>query len=230
MPKRLVNEGSNQVIRNSNGAIQSITVSYANLASSWIDGVDMGISYVLGDPESNLGQLAFDLNGTVLLHYYTNDGLTTQDNVGQDAAASEGQGPISRYRQDASATWDYHNFSFTLSNDFFSGYTDAAAAPSNAGTDSNNHAVERSVASYLTFDLQASYEFDKVDFEKMVPGPETGLDWRGIIEGTKITVGCDNVYDFQPPFTADPEDTLGYDPAYADPTGRFIYAEITKKF
>ncbi len=43
-------------------------------------------------------------------------------------------------------------------------------------------------------------------------------------------MGVNNVYDTQPPFTANPADNLGYDPAYADPTGRFVYAELTRKF
>jgi outer membrane receptor protein involved in Fe transport len=66
---------------------------------------------------------------------------------------------------------------------------------------------------------------------KWAPAPKSdGFDWRSLVAGTRIAVGVNNVWDTQPPFTADESDTLGYDPDYADPTGRFIYAEITKKF
>ena len=227
--QELINEGSPLVIRNPvSGDIESVTATYENLNDSYIDGVDISANYVMGDPYTNLGQLTFNLNGTFLFNYITDDGTGAVQNVGQD---SGGLGPYSRYRQDASITWDYHNFSFTVSNDFSSGYTDTEAQPVNAGYPDSGNAIERSVASYVTFDLQASYTFDKQEMAKWAPLPKgDGFDWRGVVDGTKITVGCNNVYDFQPPFTANPSDTLGYDPDYADPTGRFIYAELSKKF
>jgi iron complex outermembrane receptor protein len=224
----LINEGSPNVMRSPlNGNIESIDVSYANVASSYINGVDMGLNYVIGDPNENYGQFTFTLDGTLLLNYVSIGGGSYTENIGQD---SGGLGPYSRYRQDTSVTWDYHNFSFTVSNDFASGYTDTDAQPVNSGLPDSGNAIERSVASYITFDLQASYTFDKADIDKIAPAPKGGFDWRSIVDGTRITLGCNNVYDFQPPFTANPNDTLGYDPDYADPTGRFLYAEISKKF
>jgi outer membrane receptor protein involved in Fe transport len=90
---------------------------------------------------------------------------------------------------------------------------------------------ERSVANYTLFNLQSSYTFAKEEMAKWAPAPKSdGFDWRSLVAGTRIAVGVNNVWDTQPPFTADESDTLGYDPDYADPTGRFIYAEITKKF
>ena len=227
--QELINEGSPLVIRNPvSGAIQSVTATYENLSNSYIDGIDVGGDYVVGDPYANWGQLTFNLSGTFLFNYWTDDGTGAVQNVGQDSA---GLGPYSRYRQDASLTWDFHNFSFTVSNDFSSGYTDTDAQPVNAGLPDSGKAIERSVASWVSFDMQASYTFDKQEMDKWAPLPKSdGFDWRGVLQGTKITVGCNNVYDFQPPFTANPSDTLGYDPDYADPTGRFIYAEISKKF
>jgi outer membrane receptor protein involved in Fe transport len=225
----VINNGGPGIVYNAEGNIASVTATYQNLASSWINGIDFGIDYVLGDPFTSWGQLDLDYSSELLMNYYTNDGLTTSQNVGLDSA---GLGPYSRYRQDVSATWNYNNFSFTLSNDFASGYQDTQATPGNfGGLSPAGTAVERNVASYITFDLQASYEFDKQEMAKFIPGPSgKGFDWRDILDGTKFIIGCDNVYDFQPPFTANPNDTTGYDPDYADPTGRFIYAEINKKF
>jgi iron complex outermembrane receptor protein len=229
-PQTLIDSGSPLVIRDAAGDISSVTATYENLSSSWINGVDLSIDYVVGDPYANWGQLDINYSSEVLFNYITNDGLGATQNVGEDSA---GLGPYSRYRQDVSATWNYNNFSFTVANNFFSGYDDTLAQPSNTDGegDINGNAIERNVASYITFDLQASYEFDKQQIDKFIPGPRgQGFDWRTILDGTKVIVGCNNVYDFQPPFTANPSDTLGYDPAYADPTGRFLYAEINKKF
>ena len=227
--QELINEGSPLVTRSPvSGDITSVTATYENLNNSYIDGIDVGGNYVIGDPYVNYGQLTFSVNGTFLFNYITDDGTGATQNVGGD---SLGLGPYSRYRQDASISWDFHNFNFTVSNDFYSGYTDTAAQPVNAGYPDSGQAIERSVASWCTFDLQASYVFDKQEMDKWAPlSKSDGFDWRGVVDGTKVTVGCNNVWDFQPPFTANPNDTLGYDPAYADPTGRFLYAELSKKF
>jgi outer membrane receptor protein involved in Fe transport len=88
------------------------------------------------------------------------------------------------------------------------------------------------VAAWFVWNMQMSYTFDKYTVEHdIAPGPPgTGFDWRKVLEGTTLTVGCNNIVDEQPPFTADPNDVLGYDQSYADGTGRFVYGEINKKF
>ncbi len=228
-PQNLVDENSPNGIHNANGSIQSITDTFANLAHSHIDGFDFSVQYVLGDPYTSWGQAVFQYNSTVLLNYIIDDGTGSQEVIGTDA--NSGLGPLSRYRQDVSATWNYHGLSFTLSNDLTSSYADSEAAPSSAGTLPDGQSIERNVATYVVFNLQASYTFEKQEMDKFIPGPRNGdFDWRNIVAGTTITVGCNNIWDFQPPFTADTNDNLGYDPGYADPTGRFIYAELTKRF
>lgn len=99
----------------------------------------------------------------------------------------------------------------------------------------------RHVGSFTTVDLQASYEFtfsagDLPNYSKdksgsgksskeMVPGTLTG--WKKWLNGTKITVGCQNVGDVDPPFANLEE---GYDTQTANSAGRFIYASIRKRF
>jgi outer membrane receptor protein involved in Fe transport len=104
--------------------------------------------------------------------------------------------------------------------------------------------LTRHVGSFTTVDLQASYEFTFTPDElpnyskdkggkggsgkaakETVPGTLTG--WKKWLNGTKITVGCLNVGDVEPPFANIEE---GYDTQTADPTGRFIYASLRKKF
>jgi iron complex outermembrane receptor protein len=81
-PQNLINEDSPLVVRDSAGNISSITATYENLpGSTTIDGIDMGIQYVLGDPFSAWGQLTFALNSTLQLDYLTN---STNPNTGQN--------------------------------------------------------------------------------------------------------------------------------------------------
>ena len=55
--------------------------------------------------------------------------------------------------------------------------------------------------------------------------------WKRVLNGTSITVGCDNVLNTDPPqaFGFGGNGT-GYPDFIYDSTGRFIYAQITKKF
>jgi iron complex outermembrane recepter protein len=226
-------EPNPNVTLNSLGQVVSVNVPYTNVADSYVHGINMGANYVIGDPETNYGQFTFTVNGTFILRSVQDLGEGPVSVVGQDVSQTEASlGPLPRYKQDMSVTWDFHNFEFVVSNQFESGYTDTGAQPDQSGlTNGQGNAVERSVASNLIFNLQASYTFDKVEMDKWTPLPKNdGFDWRQLVNGTRIALGCDNVYDFQAPFTANPGDNLGYDPTYADPTGRFIYAELSKKF
>ena len=98
--------------------------------------------------------------------------------------------------------------------------------------------AQRTVGSWTTVDLQMSYEwvFDSVvqpgglakDGKTTVADTTMGVKgWRSLLNHTKLTLGCNNVGDSQPPFSNIEE---GYDTATADPTGRFIYASLRKKF
>ncbi len=214
-PQTLIDEGSPQVHYLPSGAISSIDVNYANLNNSYVEGFDWGANYVIGTPMDDYGQFTFNINATYYRKYIQDDGTGAADYVGTDTG---GLGSYSRYRQDASITWSYRNFTFTVDNDYTSGYSDNVAA-SDAGLyfGGDYIGIPRNVAAWFVFNLQATYTFDKEVVEhEIAPGPASGgFDWRKILEGTTLTVGCNNVYDEAPPFSADPNDTLGYDQSYA---------------
>ena len=52
-----------------------------------------------------------------------------------------------------------------------------------------------------------------------------------LLEGTIFTVGCNNLFDKDPPFSSGQGgNAVGY-PGYTyDSTGRFVYVRLTKKF
>jgi iron complex outermembrane receptor protein len=115
------------------------------------------------------------------------------------------------------------------------------------------------VSQTWTFDIQASYDFSGLVTveEKAVPGyskeakdvrqgkdgriAETasaqtgnyaGMTWQRLLfQGTTITVGCNNLFDRDPP-SANGEVGNGQNyPGFTyDATGRFVYARLTKKF
>lgn len=76
---------------------------------------------------------------------------------------------------------------------------------------------------WLTFDLSASYDF----------GAQ-----RGALSGVSVLVSVRNLLDSDPPFVADLgsgvtdglSEPIGFDPANANPLGRFISIELRKRF
>jgi hypothetical protein len=49
--------------------------------------------------------------------------------------------------------------------------------------------------------------------------------WKRLVNGTTVAVGCDDI------FGQDPPHALGNYPVFEyDPSGRFVYLSITKKF
>lgn len=91
------------------------------------------------------------------------------------------------------------------------------------------------------FDLQASYRFTfaaaqngvpvagyRKD-EKNLPSAETANAarplWKSALQNTTVTLGCNNVFDHDPPRANDNFPLFIY-----DTTGRFVYVSITKKF
>jgi iron complex outermembrane receptor protein len=218
----LVDQNSPLVIRDTNGMITSITAPYENIGKSLVQGVDSSVSYSIGDPFKHLGELTFSLSGTFLLDYLTQDmpGDPYVENAGQD---SLGLGAFPRYRQTASLTWDYETFEFVVSNDF-SSQTDDTNAINSLG-----EPVSHKIDSYSTFDLQASYAFEEKRHDYY--SQKTGIDWLSWLDGSKITLGCNNVTDFNPPITLNPDnDPAGTDSTYADYIGRFIYVAFKKTF
>ena len=55
--------------------------------------------------------------------------------------------------------------------------------------------------------------------------------WDHFLEGTIFTIGCNNVFDKDPPFSSGQGgNAVGYPGFTYDSTGRFVYARLTKKF
>lgn len=209
------------VVRNSAGDLVSVSGVYQNLASTVVKGMDMGAEYVLGDPNQGCGQLDATFQNALIFNYLTQNepGSPYIENVGSD---SGGLGGYARYRQNGSVFWNYRTFAFGVSNDFTSGYVDSQnPTPNGSGLN------PRKSGGYVTFDLQASYEFKAKGGHDVIG--KNGIDWLTWLDSTKISLGCDNVAQFTPPFVGNPNNNpVGSDPNYADYRGRFWYVAVKK--
>ena len=118
-----------------------------------------------------------------------------------DTALGAGLGVIPRWRHVASATYDRGPWTLSVSQNFQDSYHDATG---------NVGGTPRIVGNYETFDAQARY---------------TG------IRNVALTFGAKNFTDRDPPYTNSAgQFAAGYDIAYADVRGRFIYGNVKYTF
>jgi iron complex outermembrane recepter protein len=111
------------------------------------------------------------------------------------------------WRGSASLDWDYKDLSLTFTANYVGEY------------DQVNYIVYQYVSDIWTYDLQASYSFRDLQ--------NSNLKW---LNDTKVIVGVQNLLDEKPPFSDYSGDNGGYDTAWGDPRGRFVYLQVTKKF
>jgi len=102
------------------------------------------------------------------------------------------------------ATWEYGDWFVAGLINYVDGYEDLRTWDSDLDANGEGQGM---IGSYTTLDLRVRY---------------SGL-WD-----TEFTVGIDNVFDRDPPFMQ--YDNSGYDPAFADPIGQFIWMSVKKAF
>jgi iron complex outermembrane receptor protein len=152
--------------------------------------------------------------------------------------------------------WEWKHFDFVATGNYIGDYEDDPAfikqvggvfqslVPGDPGTSSNpNYVFHRRVTSYITLDMQLSYEWVKPAAEapptyakdskdnKNAPVTEavTPSIWMRMLWGTKLTVGVNDAFDRQPP------SVLGafndnYDTSNYSIRNRYWYVSMSKKF
>lgn len=184
-------------LRNPDGSPFAILDLNENLGRVKTDGIDL--SATLSSGRTDMGTFTFTLDGTWVHSYeYQNerDGAYTQ-NVGTYAD----NGPIMRWRHNASLTWRNGDWGATLSQNYKTGYVDQNLVDPQYFND---------VESYQLWNLSATY---------------TGF------KGLMLTAGVKNLLDKDPPFTNQGTVfQKGYDPRYADPIGRALYFRAAYTF
>lgn len=99
-----------------------------------------------------------------------------------------------------------------VATNLFVNYIDAYEDNRLAGFQS---AEPRKVSSWTTVDASVSYTPSSASF---------------LLEGTRIALNVSNLLDRDPPFLLQPRTAVNFDPANANPLGRFISLSLRKKF
>jgi iron complex outermembrane recepter protein len=215
------------------GTITRIIVSNRNEASQKANGIDFGMQYQY---PSSFGTFTSITQLTYLNSFEIQrvEGGVTEQLAGVTTDPGQSQEGYYRWRGNTSIDWAWKGFDLLGRVRLISGFIEQ-------DPDLNTRNVDRR----WLFDLQASY-----DFSALVPetseSPNTSKDskatvstsasyrmsfWDSLLKGTTFTVGCNNVFDTDPPFASGQGgNSVGYPGFTYDATGRFYYLRLTKKF
>jgi iron complex outermembrane receptor protein len=175
---------------------------FVNLTELQTEGVDINASYRF--PKMSWGRVSVAFNGTYLMKW-------DQKSIGQDTQHLAGQfgGGVAATVIGSGATGGFPHWKHVASVT-----TDIGALQLTANQLFVGHYTDadgiRTVGTYSTIGLNAAYSG---------------------IRNTTLTLGVKNVFDTDPPYTRQNQSfQVGYDPALADPTGRFFYASVRFRF
>jgi iron complex outermembrane receptor protein len=172
-----------------------------NLGDVTTNGIDVAASWRA--PATGAGQFSFNWASTWVHTYKYQDvagGEWTQ-NVG----IYEGAGPVFRWQHNAGVTWALEPVTVTLAGHYKTGYWDEYEE-----TDANGNDIPHKVSAFATFDLSGTWQ---------------------VIKPVQLTLGVKNLFDREAPYT-NQQDVFqtGYDPRFADATGRAFFGRATYTF
>ncbi|BET65566.1 TonB-dependent receptor [Opitutales bacterium ASA1] len=199
---------------------------FRNLGNENANGIDISASYFWVD--DNLGRFDVGVNASRLDSYkiqqfpgapffeyvgWTDDVLF--DNTTGDPAPGSGDDAYLKWKGEVYASWTKGETSARLTGSYLDGYRDFVVDwDPGAPTDP---AGFRDVPSTMIWDVSLTHRF--------FAGSES---WFG---DTRVTVGVNNVFDKEPPFVESwGNNSTGYSGFLYNSEGRFVYAQLTKKF
>jgi iron complex outermembrane recepter protein len=235
------------ITRDAGGALQCVDARSANGGKRHVTGLDLTAVYEI--PTDHWGKFTFSGGYN---HFFT---WKAQPGQGQSFNSFLGNynngtlplapGAIPWNKAFLRGEWEWRHFDFIATGNYVGDFRDD---PAFAGGNPNTAYFRlygntpRNVPSYITLDLQLSYEWVKPPTEpapyvkeskdsKNTPVTEaaTASIWQRMLWGTRLTVGVNDVFDRYPP------SVLGafndnYDTSLYSIRNRYWYVSLTKKF
>jgi iron complex outermembrane receptor protein len=196
---------SEYIVRDANGVIDYVNAGWINAAGLKTRGADVGLRGRGNLPGGYKWNAALDGTWTQSYQFAEFEGQPYKEYVNNFYTRDL----YLRWKHNATFTVGRGDWSATLSNLFRNGYMDQVP---NAGKGTPPAGFSPRVSSYTTWGLSGSY---------------TGL------KNTTITVGIQNLFDRDPPFTAHNVDEVvgaGWDPRVGNPRGRSLSFDLKYNF
>jgi outer membrane receptor protein involved in Fe transport len=222
-----------KITRDQNGNILLVDYAYQNAGSRKARGADFGLSYFVETP---LGTFTSVTQATFL------DSLQFAATANQPEIELRSNGdfyghssaPL-KWQGNSRLDWSWRGFTTGFTAFYLDGFHEDRLPFGGS--------IHHYVSQTWLFDVRASYSFHAATpapaGEPMGKDGKQVLDknpivsslsppcWQRFLDGTTISMGCNNVFGQDPPFA---HNGLNYPSALYDPTGRFYYIRLTKKF
>jgi len=235
-----------RVERDANGIITRIFTPFINAGSIKANGIDFGLQYVY---PTNFGTFTTITNASWLNSFQLANapGATETELAGVSTDPFSSNDGYLKWRGIHRLDWNWNGWDVVGTLRYTDGFRDRKP-----------NGLEHWVKQTWVVDGQASYDFtfvapvenqpvagyskDAKDMERGKDGKQMessaaqttsyGLPiWQRILNGTTITVGCDNIFGIDPPKAYGfGGNSTGYPGFLYDATGRFVYVQLTKKF
>jgi iron complex outermembrane receptor protein len=222
------------------GQVQCIDSGFGNAGKRFVEGMDLTAVYEL--PTERWGKFTFSGGWN---HFFS---WKAQPGVGSPTTSFLGNynngtlplapGAIPWNKGFLRGEWEWRHFDFVATGNYVGDFRDD---PSFDNVN-YNRAEPRNVPSYITLDMQLSYEFVKPPVEpapyvkeskdsKNVMQTEATVAsiWQRMLWGTKLTVGVNDAFDRQPPSVIGAFND-NYDTSLYSIRNRYWYVSLTKKF
>jgi iron complex outermembrane receptor protein len=187
------------------------------------EGIDFMGNYVIPDETLNgWGKLTFNAAANLILSYQVQQSPDLPF-VEYKGTYTPFSGSIPDWNLNMSMTWEIKNFTYYINANYLPSFNDPGLligpySQPEQGFTINNPTKPFHIPDYFTIDMRLSYEIGKGKLE--------GRAWY---DGTRFSVGCQNITGELPPVISDAvEDNT--DKNNYDILGRFVYFEISKKF
>jgi iron complex outermembrane receptor protein len=220
------------------GTVVCIDSVNSNAGKRLVQGVEVNATYDI--PTERFGRFIFSVGWN---HFFTwkaeplagtgaNSFLGTYNN----GTLPFGPGAIPFNKGFLRGEWEWRHFDFVATGNYIGDFRD------DPSFDSIVRDQPRNVPSYITLDMQLSYEFVKPAPEPMSYAKDskdnrnavqTAADnstiWQRMLWGTKFTVGVNNAFDRNPPSVLAAFND-NYDTSLYSIRNRYYYVALTKKF
>lgn len=230
-------------VRDAGGALQCVYSQVGNAGKRHVQGIDVTAVYEI--PTERWGKFTFSGGWN---HFFTwkaqpgtgafNSFLGNYNNGTLPLAP----GAIPWNKAFLRGEWEWRHFDFVSTVNYIGDFRDD---PGFFGPDYirlYGADTPRNVDSYITLDMQLSYEFVKPPVEPapyvkeskdsknvMQTEAATASIWQRMLWGTKLTVGVNNAFDRYPPSVIGAFND-NYDTSLYSIRNRFWFASLTKKF
>jgi iron complex outermembrane recepter protein len=225
------------VTRNPDGTIECLDAGFGNAGKRFVEGIDVTAVYEI--PTERFGK--FTLSGGYN-HFFawkaqpgTGEFISFLGNY-NNGTLPLAPGAIPWNKGFLRGEWEWHNFDFIATGNYVGDFRDDPSFDTIVRTE------RRNVPSYITLDMQLSYEFVKPAAEPiptvkdskdsknvMETAADTSSIWQRMLWGTTLTVGVNNVFDRYPP-TVIGAFNDNYDTSLYTIRNRYYYLSLNKKF